>query len=96
MFSSKTSEPSAAPRKPTYILTDRIPGSEIPLLLGRIVADFVSPSDEYKPEDPRPALTSKIYEIIDTDFSTLFSVSKNNVAESKVGQILGISAEDRE
>lgn len=90
MFSKK--ESSSA--QPTYILTDRLPSSEIPLLLGRVVADFASPTDEYIPEDPRLALNSKTLEIIDTDFSTLFAGSKNNSIESKLGQILGVSAED--
>ena len=90
MFAKK--ESSSA--QPTFILTDRLPSSEIPLLLGRIVADFASPTDEYIPEDPRLALNSKTLEIIDTDFSTLFAGSKNNSIESKIGQILGISTED--
>lgn len=46
MFSRKVSS-TAGIAQPTYILTDRLPGSEIPLLLGRIVADFASPTDEY-------------------------------------------------
>lgn len=93
MFSSN--DPSSADIvQPTYILTDRLPGSEIPLLLGRIVAHFASPTDEYFPEDPRIALHSKILEIVDTDFSTLFAGSKNKPVESKIGQILGVSSED--
>ena len=93
MFSKKTPS-SAGITQPTYILTDRLPSSEIPLLLGRIVADFASPTDEYLPEDPRVALNSKFLEIIDTDFSTLFAGSKDNSVESKIGQILGISGEN--
>ena len=93
MFSGKASS-SAGTTQPTYILTDRLPSSEIPLLLGRVVANFASPTDEYIPEDPRLALNSKTLEIIDTDFSTLFAGSKNKSIESKVSQILGISAEN--
>lgn len=93
MFSKKASS-STGVSQPTYLLTDRLPNSEIPLLLGRIVADVASPTDEYIPEDPRLALHSKTLEIIDTDFSTLFAGSKKNSIESKIGQILGISAKD--
>lgn len=90
MFSKNESSSAQS----TYILTDRLPSSEIPFLLGRIVADFASPTDEYIPEDPRLALNSKTLEIVDTDFSSLFSGSKNTSVESKIGQILGISAKD--
>lgn len=91
---SKPKPPSSGITQPTYILTDRLPSSQIPLLLGRIVADIASPTDEYIPEDPRPALTSKPLEIVDTDFSILFSGSKNTFVESKISHILGLAAQD--
>jgi hypothetical protein len=79
---------------PSYILTEtRIPAEqEGDRLLGRIVADFRNPSDNYRPEDPRPALKlgPKVLEIIDNEFSSLFSIDQNKVAQTKVGQILKV------
>lgn len=85
--------PAVVPSLPSYILTEaRIPDEEGDLLLGRIVADFNNPSDEYKPYDPRPALKSgpKFLEIVDTEFSSLFSSEKNSTAQAKVGVMLNI------
>jgi hypothetical protein len=79
--------------RPSYVLTDRLPASVGDALLGRIVADFLSPLDEYKPEDPRPALIAGTLEIVDTDFSSLFSVSRNKLAAAKISQILHIDVE---
>ncbi|KAH7459113.1 hypothetical protein FOMA001_g20244 [Fusarium oxysporum f. sp. matthiolae] len=78
---------------PSYILTEaRIPADEGDRLLGRIVADFNNPTDEYRPQDPRPALMlgPKVLEIIDTEFSSLLSVERNKVAQAKVGLILKV------
>lgn len=78
---------------PSYILIEsRIPATHGEKLLGRIVIDYGNPTDEYRPEDPRPALSSgpKFLEIIDTEFSSLFSIEKNKVAQLKVGLILDL------
>lgn len=79
--------------KPSYVLTDRLPASVGDVLLGRIVADFLSPLDEYKPEDPRPALIAGTLEIVDTDFVSLFSISRNKLAVTKISQILNVGVE---
>ena len=76
-------------RQPEYVIIDKLPGSEIPFLLGRIVANPRSPIDEYKPEDPRSALDGKYLELFDKDFSTLFSGTTNGKAEAIVGRVLG-------
>ena len=81
---------------PEYHLVDRLPGSTIPFLLGRIVANTRSPSDEYAPEDPRPALNvgggdeRPYLELYDEDFSTLFSAQRNSGAEARACRLLNI------
>ncbi len=76
-------------RHPEYLIIDKLPGSEIPLLLGRIVANPRSVTDDYRPEDPRPALNGKYLELFDKDFSTLFSASTNEKAKASVSRVLG-------
>lgn len=81
----------ADPSLPSYaLLENRLDGSEIDTLLGRIVVDFRNPLDGYRPDDPRKALLQKPMEIIDTEFSSLFSVSKNKTAAGKIGSILNV------
>jgi len=40
------------PKKPVYVLIDRIPASVGPSLLGRIVVDIEHPTDNYRPKKP--------------------------------------------
>ena len=80
-------------RHPEYLVIDKLPGSEIPFLLGRIVANPRSATDEYKPEDPRSALKGKYLEFFDKDFSTLFSASNNEKAKASVSRVLGFDIE---
>lgn len=81
-------------RQPEYILIDRLPGTEIPLLLGRVVASVDSPMDEYRPEDPRPALQGRHLEVWDQNFDSQFSRTKNADASTKVTEILGFNHEN--
>jgi hypothetical protein len=79
---------------PTYILTsERLPGALGDVLLGRIVAKVQNPTDEYRPEDPRPALQSEYLEVMDTEFKSLFSAQENHTAKLRVGQLLGVDIE---
>lgn len=82
-------------RHPEYLVIDKLPGSEIPFLLGRIVANPRSATDEYKPEDPRTALNGKYLKLFDKDFSNLFSTSSNEKAKASVSKILGFDIEKK-
>src|SRR4051812_48598021 len=81
---------AADPDRPSYVLTDRLDASIKDVLLGRIVRDYRSPADNYRPIDPRPALVEGTLEIQDTEFSLLFSHKKNRTAAAKVGHIVSV------
>ena len=79
---------------PQYVLVDRLPSSVGPRLLGRIVLDIQSPADYYRPEDPSRDLVNETLEIVDSNFSTLFSINRNLAVEAKIGQIVGVAVDD--
>lgn len=79
---------------PQYVLVDRLPSSVGPRLLGRIVLDIQSPTDYYRPEDPSRDLVNETLEIVDSNFSTLFSINRNSAVEAKIGQIVGVAVDD--
>ena len=85
--------------QPQFVLTDCYPvdgvGEE---LLGRVVANYSSPLDDYCPSDPRPALgaLARKTETIDTNFSSLLSVERNKTVAAKIGHILNIDIEKQE
>ena len=83
-------------RHPEYLIIDKLPGSQIPLLLGRIVANPRSVTDEYRPEDPRPALEGTYLELFDKDFATLFSATNNERARASVSRVLGFDVDKEE
>lgn len=87
---SSRSDSKQTRRQPEYFLIDRIPGSEIPHLLGRVVASRESPVDEYRPEDPRGALKGTHLEVVDQDFASLFWAEKNKAVTAKVCSILDV------
>ena len=93
---SKSPPSKETQRQPEYFLVDRLPGSEIPRLLGRVVASKESPTDEYRPEDPRAALKGKYLEVFDRDFASLFWADRNKTAESKICSILDINFSSKE
>ena len=79
---------------PQYVLVDRLPSSVGPRLLGRIVLDIQSPIDQFRPEDPSKDLSNETLEIVDSNFSTLFSINRNATVEAKIGQIVGVAVDD--
>jgi len=81
--------------RPSFVLTDRLPADTGEKLLGRVVADPRSPVDEYVPRatDTRFAMKGQVYEVADSNFSSLFSVEKNKQAQTKIGQVVGLDLE---